>query len=780
MKKQASFFHKLSSNPLIQTIVFYVSTAWILLEMSNFLVENYELSERMLDILLLVLVCGFPVTLTLVWYFSKRARHKTGKKHSSKKSNTGANQIHKKIKGSTKWWLISGFILILLVLSGGFRLIFQKVKSGWATSTAIPEIERLWNNNEYTAAFEIFTNTRKYIRDEQVISDLESYLIQKISIVTEPPGAKISIKEYTDRENNWHVLGTTPLNDLEMPYRVFYKCRFEKDGYEPVMAVFSTSQETFSRKLFKIDAIPPGMVHVNGLMEDPYANQLDETKDFFIDKYEVTNKQYKEFMNNKGYINRDYWKQEFSHNGDTISREEAMRMFVDKSGRPGPAEWVAGTYPEGKDNFPVNGISWYEAAAYAEYAGKELPTLMHWYSAMCKNIYHFNRSFPAFLVPLSNMDEGSIVEVGSTEGIGCYGNYDMAGNVREWCWNQTRDGRLTMGGAWDDYHYMYITQGQALLFDRSTKNGFRCVLNLNRNALDEAIFGPVPTVYKRDFLSEEPVSDEVFNIYRNQFLYDKKDLNPLIESRDETPEDWILEKISFDAAYENERMYAWLYLPKEGKPPFQTVVFFPGDNALLYPSFTETSYSSARITHLARNKIAVLHPVYYETYERCQSRNDSLDNPKENHTYTEHLVKWVKDLSRSLDYLETREDLDNTKIAYFGWSWGGLMGAIIPAVEERLKLIMLMVPGMYSYNKALPEADVINYITRVKQPVLMLNGRYDHVFAYEIDIHPMYQLFGTPEEDKVLKLYETGHYVPQTQIIKETLNWLEKYWGPPD
>ena len=116
--------------------------------------------------------------------------------------------------------------------------------------------------------------------------------------------------------------------------------------------------------------------------------------------------------------------------------------------------------------------------------------------------------------------------------------------------------------------------------------------------------------------------------------------------------------------------------------------------------------------------------------------NDSLDNPKENHTYTEHLVKWVKDFSRSVDYLETREDIDTSKIGYFGWSWGGRMGAIIPAVEDRLKLIMLVVPGMYSYNKALPEADVINYITRVKIPVLMLNGRYDHVFVYEKDVGP--------------------------------------------
>ena len=777
MNHNPSFFQKLSSNIYIQTLVFYVSGSWLLMEMSNFIIEKYDLSERILDILLLILACGLPVALLLVWFLSKRAGSARGRKASTGQSNAVDGQVDGKLKGRARWWVISGLILIILILSVSFRLIFHSIKTKWAQNEAIPEIERLRDNREYSAAFELYNRARKFISDEKVNSDLEVSLIQKLSILTEPPGAEIFIKEYADTDDEWQSIGSTPIDSLEMPYRVFYQCRIQKEGFEPVEAVFSSSQEIFYRKLFRKGIIPPGMVYVNGLMKDYNADQLDTTQYFFMDKYEVTNRQFKEFIDDNGYGNPRFWKHDFFHNGTAIEWEEAMDILVDRSGRPGPADWIAGDYPEGKGDYPVNGISWYEAAAYAEYAGKELPTLMHWYSAIGKQIYHFNRSFPAFLTPASNLREDRPVEVGTFKGVGCFGTYDMAGNVREWCWNPVRDGKLVIGGAWNDSYYLYFTPDQAPPFDRSPKNGFRCVITPNRESLDETFFGPAPTVHKRDFLSENPVSDEVFNVYRNQFLYDRKDLNAVIEYRDEESYEWIVEKISFDAAYENDRMLAYLYLPKKGSPPFQTIVFFPGDGALVQRSIMESHYIRY-VDFLANNSIAVLYPVYYETWERGQIRYDSLDNPKENHTYTEHLVKWVKDFSRSVDYLETREEIDMNKIGYMGYSWGGMLGAIIPAVEDRLKLSVLGVPGMYSYNKALPEADIINYITRVKIPVLMMNGRYDNVLVYDKDVYPMYQLFGTPEKDKLLKLYDTGHYLPQTQLIKETLAWLEKYWGP--
>ena len=141
------------------------------------------------------------------------------------------------------------------------------------------------------------------------------------------------------------------------------------------------------------------------------------------------------------------------------------------------------------------------------------------------------------------------------------------------------------------------------------------------------------------------------------------------------------------------------------------------------------------------------------------------------------MVKCVKDFSRSIDYLETREDIDTASLGYLGDSWGGRMGAIIPAVEDRLKLSVLIRGGL-SQIKKFPEANEFNYVSYVEIPVLMLNGKYDFIFPYESTVIPMFDLLKTPEQHKKLVLYETDHFVPKSEINKETLNWLDKYFGP--
>ncbi len=95
----------------------------------------------------------------------------------------------------------------------------------------------------------------------------------------------------------------------------------------------------------------------------------------------MTNRQFKEFVDQGGYRRRDYWREPFIDGGRSVPWEEAVERFRDATGQPGPATWKSGTYPDGQAEFPVGGVSWYEAAAYAAFAGKSLPTIHHWYRA---------------------------------------------------------------------------------------------------------------------------------------------------------------------------------------------------------------------------------------------------------------------------------------------------------------------------------------------------------------------------------------------------------------
>ena len=77
-----------------------------------------------------------------------------------------------------------------------------------------------------------------------------------------------------------------------------------------------------------------------------------------------------------------------------------------------------------------------------------------------------------------------------------------------------------------------------------------------------------------------------------------------------------------------------------------------------------------------------------------------------------------------------------------------------------------------------PEVRPINYVSRVKLPTLMLNGRYDLIFPLETRVKPMFDLLGTPPAQKQLKVYDSDHWVPRNDMIREILGWLDRYLGP--
>jgi len=144
--------------------------------------------------------------------------------------------------------------------------------------------------------------------------------------------------------------------------------------------------------------------------------------------------------------------------------------------------------------------------------------------------------------------------------------------------------------------------------------------------------------------------------------------------------------------------------------------------------------------------------------------------------WRDHVIMWAKDASRALDYAETRPELDHEKLAYYGYSWGAVMGGLIPAVEPRIKVNVLVLGGL-DFQRSLPEVEVINFLPRVKQPTLMLNGKYDFFFPVQSSQEPLYRFLGSKKEEKKHLIYETGHNIPRNELIKEMLNWLDEYLG---
>jgi dienelactone hydrolase len=667
--------------------------------------------------------------------------------------------------------LVPGILIILAILVAVFLLLNHHSKVKWAKERALPEIEKYFNELNIDEAFKLEQKAEKYIPNDPKLKSWSSRIVKKVTILTDPPGADVYIREYSDINGEWRKIGTTPIDTMKFPWFTFYQVRLEKAGYDKVMAVTETSIDTLYRKLQEAGKTPRGMVYVDGYWDEE-KNTFETKNGFFMDKYEVTNKQYKEFVDKGGYRNREYWNNKFIRNGKTLKWEEAIAEFKDQTGRPGPSTWEAGDYPDGQDDYPVSGVSWYEAAAYAKFAGKELPTGDHWDSGVG---YYWNSVYQDIgprIYPLSNFNGKNTEPVGKNPGITAFGVSDMAGNVREWNWNETTIGRVISGAGYDDATYLFSLWNQLPPFDRSAQNGFRCVKYIDKEKIPVSAFRLIDLGGNVDYSKEVPVSESIFNVYKNQFLYDSTALNAVVEEKIESADDWTVEKITFDAAYGGEKMTAYLYLPKNTPPPYQTMIFFPGAYAQHSNKFDiNIAEVSWFFDFILRSGRAVIYPIYKGTYER----RDGEDPPYMSHQHTEKLILWEKDFSRTIDYLETRKDIDASKLGYYGHSWGGYLGGIIPAVETRIGVNILIVGGFF---KALPEADAINYITRIKVPTLMLNGKYDNYFELERNIKPFFNFLGAPEKDKHLVIYETAHHVAKTDMIKEILPWLDKYFGP--
>ena len=666
---------------------------------------------------------------------------------------------------------------VVLLLAAAVIFIPPIVKRANARNKLLPAIQQMVNDNfrPPVEAFDMALEAEKYIPKDSSLDKLWPSIAWTFSLESQPSGAELYWKDYHDSTDNWRLAGTTPLKNILIP-RSFLRLELRKKGYQTVTYAGPNSLSPLDREIknLKMDpegTLPKNMVRIPGRMAMMFIVGLEQhggkfVGEFLVDKYEVTNAQYREFMNAGGYNNKAYWKFPILSNGKEISFEAAAALFRDKTGRLGPSTWEAGSFPNGMDNHPVVGVSWYEAMAYAAFAGKSLPTVFHW-----SIITATSRS--EYICPLSNINGSGTVAVGSKRGLSTYGIYDLAGNAREWCANFSGNENMhyILGGGWNDPAYSFNDAYMQDAMDRSVTNGFRCMKEIPGDTTIAELARPVTLAF-RDYTKEKPVNAEAFELIQRQFNYDKTPLEAKIESTLED-ESWRMEKISFRTGYGKERMDAYLYLPKDMSPPYQPIVYIGGSGDIFSKKFNPASVNNW-VDFIMKSGRALMIPILKGTHERHDELKSDLQD--ESVFYKDHLIMWRKDVSRAIDYLETRKDIQPDNIGYLGWSWGGFLGGIIPALENRIKAIVLNVGGMGMTN-SLPEVDQLNFLPRVKQPVLMLNGKYDMFFPVETSQKPMFNFLGTSADKKKLIIYESGHLVPRVEFVKETLLWYDKYLG---
>ncbi len=658
---------------------------------------------------------------------------------------------------------IAGMLIVLVIAGVSAGLAYrQHSRIKWLQERALPEIQQLAMERKGIAAYRLIQQAERYAPGNPALIKLKAGTLWPNGVLSTPPSADVYVRDYSDIHGPWEYLGKTPLQGNRLPH-AFYAFRLSKDGYETA-EVTGTALEgsPVNVILDPVGSLPPGMMHVPAGRVDPTGHFEVKLDDFLIDKFEVTNREYKKFVDAGGYREPKYWKLPFLKDKHALTFGEAMLLFRDKTDRPGPSTWELGSYAPGQDDYPVNGLSWYEAAAFAQFSGKSLPTVFHWYRAADMGRF-------SDILQVSNFSGKGPAPVGNYFGLGPFGTYDMAGNVKEWCLNSSGDRKYILGGASTDLPYMYNQPDARLPFERLATHGVRLVKYLHPDALPETLTAPV-SFESADYRKMKPVPDSVFHIYEGLYSYDRTPLDAKVESEDDSSPYWRRQRITFNAAYSNERIIAYLYLPKNGVPPYQTVVYFPHGGAQTFHTIEDTQLSL--IDFLVKSGRALMFPIYKDTYERLGTPPDSGTNAERDET-----IQQAKDLRRSIDYLETRPDIDRGRLAYYGISWGAVVGPIMITVESRFKAAVFAAGGCDD-QKVLPEVDPMNFAPHVRIPVLMVNGRYDFVIPLVTCQEPFFRLLGDPPQDKRHVLFDTGHAPPQLPVMKEALNWLDHYLGP--
>ncbi|HUP50230.1 MAG TPA: SUMF1/EgtB/PvdO family nonheme iron enzyme, partial [Thermoanaerobaculia bacterium] len=695
--------------------------------------------------------------------------------------------------GRPSWKRVAGAAaaVVILVLIGGAAWMALHGKRERDAERLIATAEGHLRRRAYPEAYGAAVAAASMFPNNERLHNVIANSSEKVVIESDPPGASVHLRRFKGSPEGQDA-GTTPLTIPRLAW-ADYLVTITKEGYAAAVLPMSTAPAFFRGQLMrrhsphlevdlhKSGEAPPGMVFVKGgeyrltgwQRPSDRAVVLD---DFFIDRYEVSNAEFEEFVRAGGYRRRDLWRHPFTDGGKRLSFEQAMARFRDATGMAGPRSWSAGQPPRGRENHPVTDITWYEAAAFAAWKGKKLPTVYQWERAA-----RYPVTDPRANFPWGNIGEGvdateraNVLGKGTMPvhsmpfGISVWGAHHMAGNVAEWCRNRRSPGYTTRGGGFGDPVYHFGATGAFPPFYSGSSIGFRSVIEAEDGS-DQGAFELSATDVVPEY---RPVDDRSFAELRARYDYAGSPLDAKVTEVVETRE-WRRETISFNSVA-GKRTVAYLYLPKGFRAPFQVIHYLPGSDvgSGWRPL---ASNIEAMVPWVLRDGRAVFSVALEGYLERPWPPGMTPPDSRSNE-YPDYVIARTTELRRGLDYLETRPEIDATRIGMCGLSGGSHIGVIVAAVDPRYRSIVLIGSSIRMREATdAPAASRINFAPRIAAPKLMVQGRYDEVASLLTEAEPLFRLMREP---KRMVVYDGGHGAPAGVLIPLVQKWLDETLGP--
>lgn len=649
---------------------------------------------------------------------------------------------------------------------------------------------------------------RDGLSDEQTSTDafrrLWNSVVYDIDLLVGTPDAKVEFRPYGTQyaELKWKDLGVTPLaGDLELP-RGTIQVRVTRTGYRTgnyavhVPGPVAQADEVRSIKIPPVtvnladdsggadDFVPVPEtnwpIFVSGVTRTSVGDYVRRVPAFAVSRREVSNAEFKQFVDEGGYQEPRYWEGlEFLDGDRELAFAEARERFVDTTGGPGPAAWSLGHYPDGEGDLPVTGISWYEAMAYARYRDLDLPTLYHW-TRYAQGPFEGHAHITPAIVKDSNFNEVGPLPITGERGLGPWGTYDTAGNVREWIFNPVKGGRLAMGGGFLDFGSDANRAGVMNPMERPRFVGLRLVRLSSEEGLSDELRAAVPMRVDDWAAVRQPMSDEAFDVLRLQFTSDKRQPVSVSIEPLESTDAWRLEQHTL--SYEDgssKRMF--VMLPTRHLPEYQAVIYGPHGGAFLPGrDNSHVLWMFGFAERVARTGRMVIMPGWAGSLDRYRQSPPRAADPEGSEAFWQRrVVEWHQDCTDALSYIDTLPNVRKDGIGYFAESYGTtVFGFMLMSTQPRLEAGIFLASGLAT-DGALTVLDAVHYAPRVSQPMLMINGRFDPTYPHEQSQRPLFELLGTPEQDKRMVLTDGGHFrYPESMLSREIALWFNQYLGP--